>query len=78
MTKMADTKPARYEDCPTGGGRHCRCGRCSICNHRHHTAIHGPVYGDDTKFWGHAFWPIDCWAESDQAAAIQPEARLIP
>jgi hypothetical protein len=61
-----DTKPVTYADCPYGGGNRCRCGKCSICGHQHHVAIHGPVYDNPEKFWGHAFYAIEIEADAKE------------
>jgi hypothetical protein len=38
----------------------CRCGKCAICGHQMHMAIHGPSYGEQpgSKPWGHRFQPV--------------------
>ncbi len=45
--------------CPRGGGNSCHCceGKCHWCIFAKHTAIHGPLMGQEegSKPWGHKF-----------------------
>lgn len=37
----------------------CDCGKCIVCGHQKHTAIHGPFYGQPpgSKPYGHEYKP---------------------
>lgn len=54
------------DDCPDRKPRParrtmCSCGRCAVCGHPKHTAIHGPIYGQPpgSRPYGHQFVPAD-------------------
>ena len=57
------------DDCPR---TRCKCGRCAICGHQMHVAIHCGVIGDPVRPYGHAFVlerkvnlaPVDLRAEN--------------
>lgn len=46
-----------YSECPK---RRCCCGRCAVCGHVKHSAVHGPYANQPagSKPYGHEFVPI--------------------
>lgn len=60
---MKEGIPVSFIECPNYGHaskRHaCKCGKCSLCGHPKHSAIHGGVMGYEGQriVWGHQYRP---------------------
>lgn len=59
---IAEMKPGAvdYAECPQGG-HGCRCGRCSVCGHPKHMAVHGPCWGEEpgSRPYDHEYVPVE-------------------